>query len=333
MIIEQPTVSIIVPVYNAEKYLETCIQSIIQQSHKNFELLLINDGSKDSSLSICEKYAATDYRIQVLNQENAGVSAARNKGLSKSKGKYLAFVDADDFVENQFLAELLHVALKTHSDFVYCGYNEVHVKSHKDKAFKSINNEGSGEAIIQELIEKRISLPLWTCLIQKSIVVNHSIRFTEGCRYGEDQEFIYKILLHCTHAAPVNKYLYNYRVNIESAMGKKTLNHLDFPEAMVRVQKYISVTKKGNSLENPFSNLIVSSFFLSIHLICNSGFSPSITLTEVRNRDLTHILQQKKMKLKFRQKIEIIIWRISPLLYLTSLSKFKKFKNSIKKLL
>ena len=115
-------ISIIVPVYNVEKYLKRCINSILNQTFKNFELILVNDGSTDNSLNICKNYKEKDGRIQLISQTNKGLSAARNTGLKYAKGKYVCFVDSDDFIEKEYLSLLLSNIEKYNSDIAMCEY-------------------------------------------------------------------------------------------------------------------------------------------------------------------------------------------------------------------
>ena len=121
-----PEVSIIVPVYNAEAYLSRCVHSILRQTHRNWELLLVDDGSTDGSSALCDSYAAQDARIRVLHQQNGGVSAARNAGLKAAEGTYVGFVDADDWIEPEMYACLLREAARTGADVVMCDATTVY---------------------------------------------------------------------------------------------------------------------------------------------------------------------------------------------------------------
>ena len=116
---EEKKVSVIVPVYNAEKYLEKCVNSIVNQTYKNLEIILINDGSKDNSLALCKKFNA-DARVVVIDQENRGAAGARNSGISVATGDYISFVDADDWVENSFIEKLVNLIQSTDSDISIC---------------------------------------------------------------------------------------------------------------------------------------------------------------------------------------------------------------------
>ena len=123
---EKPKVSIIVPIYNAEEELRKSVDSILAQTEKNIEIILIDDGSKDQSLKICEQYAEMDSRIRVIHQENAGVSSARNKGILAAMGEYLGFVDSDDWIESDMYEALLTEARRTEADVVMCDVTTVY---------------------------------------------------------------------------------------------------------------------------------------------------------------------------------------------------------------
>lgn len=117
-----PTISVIIPVYNAEKYLRRCIDSVLSQTFTDFELLLIDDGSKDKSGAICDEYAAKDSRVRVFHKENGGVSSARNMGLDNACGNYIAFVDADDWIDGNMYYEMFAAINESKSDIVCCDY-------------------------------------------------------------------------------------------------------------------------------------------------------------------------------------------------------------------
>ena len=116
-------VSIIIPVYNVEKYLAECIESVLKQTYQNIEILLIDDGSPDNSGKICDEYEEKDSRVRVIHKENGGVSSARNVGLEQANGEYITFIDSDDFVSESYIEEL-YIALENgNSDLAFCKYN------------------------------------------------------------------------------------------------------------------------------------------------------------------------------------------------------------------
>ena len=133
---DKPLISVIVPIYNTEKYLKKCLDSIINQTYKNLQIILIDDGSGDNSGEICDEYATKDSRIQVIHKQNAGVTAARNDGLDMATGDYIGFVDSDDWIEPNMYEEMMANLIKTGADFVHTGFiKELHGLSKKDCRF------------------------------------------------------------------------------------------------------------------------------------------------------------------------------------------------------
>jgi glycosyltransferase involved in cell wall biosynthesis len=119
----KPIISIIVPIYNVEKYLDRCITSLRNQTLKNIEIILVDDGSPDNCPNLCDKYAQQDYRIKVIHQKNKGLGLARNAGIDIAQGKYIAFVDSDDYVSTKMYEQLYNESLKQDFDIIYCGVN------------------------------------------------------------------------------------------------------------------------------------------------------------------------------------------------------------------
>lgn len=124
----QPKVSIIVPIYNVEKYLDRCVQSLIHQTLKNIEIILVDDGSPDNCPAMCDEYAKQDNRIKVVHKKNAGLGMARNSGIEVATGEFVAFVDSDDYVDTSMFELLYKEALKTQADAVFCAY-QIHDKN------------------------------------------------------------------------------------------------------------------------------------------------------------------------------------------------------------
>ncbi len=137
-----PEISIIIPIYNSEKYIEQCINSILNQTFKNFELILINDGSTDNSRVICERYENKDKRIKLFNIGNRGVSSARNLGIENSRGKYIMFCDSDDYVKNTWCEELYKLIKDNNNSYIVCGV-EINNKRSKNlsKQYCKLSND------------------------------------------------------------------------------------------------------------------------------------------------------------------------------------------------
>lgn len=183
-------VSIIVPVYNVDEYLEKCIQSILNQSYNNFELILINDGSSDSSLEICNKYKVKDNRIKIINQTNQGVGVARNNGLNLAKGKYVYFCDADDFIENDLLLDNVNLAEEYDANMVIFGNKEVFTDLTKYLTYKTNYYSSATEfrSIFSELFRNHNMHVLWNKLYKRCYIEEKEIRFSTRT-LGEDSLF------------------------------------------------------------------------------------------------------------------------------------------------
>ena len=177
-----PLISIIMPVYNAEEYLASSIESVLTQSARDFELLLVNDGSKDSSLAICRDYEQRDCRVRVLDKPNGGVSSARNMGLDEAQGEWVMFVDADDWL----IEGTIEKALPYLSDYdvVRCSYKELHENNVIiDRPMREFT---SAEELFRAQLERRTALAVWGALFRRSLFEEYNIRFSPHLTYGED---------------------------------------------------------------------------------------------------------------------------------------------------
>lgn len=242
-------ISIIVPVYNAEKYLEECIDSILAQSFKDIEVLLIDDGSTDNSKTICERYALADRRIRFFHQENGGVSLARNTGLEYARGEYVVFVDSDDVVAPNYLQTLQN--LSTRGDFAICGYTREQSQLGEKEVSQMIYNVSS---FIRQIFDESLIHPnIWMMLFKNDIIQSNKLRFTPGCVRNEDTEFYIKYLTFEKTVVVSDYKGYFYRDNPSSAVHKFNVKALTFIEADQRISDYLI----GKGIVNS-DNLIVA---------------------------------------------------------------------------
>ena len=160
-----PKISVIVPVYNTEKYLNRCIDSILAQTFTDFELLLIDDGSTDCSGKICDEYAAKDSRVRVFHKENGGVSSARNMGLDNAQGEWITFVDSDDWVHEDFLKKRLALALNDNADIAYCDVEYVY-RTHNVYCKTAEQVEGKASTVNSWVLSRTTYSPI--ILVRKS---------------------------------------------------------------------------------------------------------------------------------------------------------------------
>ena len=204
-----PFVSVIIPVYNAESYIRRCVDSILNQSFTDFELLLVNDGSKDNSLAICKEYAAIDNRVKIFDKENGGVASARQFGLNKAIGEYTIHADPDDWVEKDWLQELYNRAKETNADITVCDYYFDTEKS--STVFVQKPNEETRESFLDGMIHDKLLGALWNKLIRRDCLEKYSIDFVEGLNYCEDFLVCVKLLVNeDIKLAYTPKALYHY---------------------------------------------------------------------------------------------------------------------------
>lgn len=223
-----PGISIIVPVYQTEKYVGECIDSILGQSFTDFELLLIDDGSTDGSGLICDRYAQMDARVRVIHKKNAGVSAARNTGLGSCLGEYIVFVDSDDSVDRIFLERAVKSLVDTQADMFLSGFCMETWKEGGVIKREQFNATATQCYRIKELLENMNHTYPVNCLYglhgklyKRKIIQENNIRFTEQLNYGEDRNFNCDYFLHCGHVVFSQEIFYHYRCgNVESLAGR-----------------------------------------------------------------------------------------------------------------
>ena len=256
---ENQLISVIVPIYNVENYLRMCLDSIEHQTYSNIEVLLINDGSPDESWEICQEYVARDSRFHYFEKENGGLSDARNYGIARAKGKFLTFIDSDDWVEPTYIEDMYQAALDNDSEIVVSNYNRFDVKEnhyliHVGDDYYEENYEG------EELINK---LPLlercdyafttsWGILFSQNLFNN--IAFPKG-KIIEDSRTNYKLFAKSSRSTYIHKALYNYRIgreSISSQVNEKLL--IDVLECLL--ERLAVYTIKGWNISDEKENIL-----------------------------------------------------------------------------
>lgn len=223
-------ISIIVPVYNAEKYIARCISSIIEQTFRNFELILVDDGSVDQSGKICDIFASKDERIRVIHKQNGGVSSARNKGIETAEGKYIMFCDSDDYVEQNWCEGLYSLIIKPEVNLAFCGYQSVDVCTRKKIA--SQNYSSGAKSIIPRTLlwdvymSNLLNMP-WNKIYEANIIKKNNIIFDETWSYNEDLMFVLKYIQSSEGDFGIsNELLYNYTQGIDGSLTKRYVSNL-----------------------------------------------------------------------------------------------------------
>lgn len=202
-----PAISVIVPVYNAEKYLCHCVDSILAQTFTNFEVLLIDDGSLDKSGELCDEYALKDKRVHVFHKSNGGVSSARQKGIEEAKGEYVIHADPDDWVDALMLEELYERAQAENADMVICDYYVNMGK--KQRYVKQQPSNCDSDTILRELFQQ-LHGSCWNKLVKRACYRTYEVNFPEGVNFREDTIFNMRLLKHSIRCSYLNKAFYHY---------------------------------------------------------------------------------------------------------------------------
>lgn len=240
-------VSIIVPVYNADKTLKRCVDSILMQKYGNWELILVDDGSKDESGSICDLYAAKNPQIVVFHKSNGGVSSARNIGLQHANGKYVTFIDSDDYITESYISDFLSV----NADLVVCGMYNVY-QDQRITPFRyerTIYHVKDGIGGGKYLLTMPMMAP-WAKLFNMDIIRNNSIKFDEDMRFAEDNVFVLEYLAHCSSIYYLESCSYYYQVG----RGKYVL---DFSECQYGLHRmYQALLKYSQYIKEDLHSII-----------------------------------------------------------------------------
>lgn len=243
-------VSVIVPVYNNEQYIERCLNSIQNQSYKNLEVIVINDGSKDNTKIKLQKYN-DDTRFTIVNKSNEGVSKARNLGLEKASGDYITFVDSDDWIEKDtYLSVIEEIKNNKNNDIVSFNYKTTLEEIKKNE--EDILSEKTSKAVLSEKInienfflEGEISPYIWDKVFKSEIL--NGIKFDENLNFGEDQKFIFRVLKLSKRYTKINVVKYFYFYNENGVTKKPKLKHIkDYIKVVKYIADRVEVENKGS---------------------------------------------------------------------------------------
>lgn len=235
-----PAISVIVPVYNTQKFLEKCLESIINQTFKDIEIICINDGSTDNSMSILNDYSEKDSRIKIINQKNAGLSCARNTGINNAKGEYIGFVDSDDWIDLDFFEKLYNAAKNYDADIASAGIKRV--RSYKWKYNLKIKEEEVTENTDRKFVLCDVpeKCYVWNKIYRLEKIKQFSLYFEAGI-YFEDRCFTCEALSKLKRLVVVPDTYYNYWTNpnsiVKSKSTKKTQDAKYTNEKMMKILK------------------------------------------------------------------------------------------------
>ena len=252
--------SIIVPIYKVEKYLPQCIESILAQTYKHFELILVDDGSPDNCPQICDEYAKKDSRIKVVHKTNGGVVSARKAGVSESKGEYVTFVDGDDWIESNMCEELMKVMKQTDADIVHSGYFRELVLNLPPGLYYSRNSYRADEFIRKHILnaepDEEISFSIWSKLF-RTPVIKKSYGLVPDCAdYGEDLLNLIACACEENAIASIDKAYYHYRVRLDSISHTFETNNfkqeIELYEAIIKILRQYGMAERLNDVTKQF---------------------------------------------------------------------------------
>lgn len=275
-------ISIIVPVYNVEKYLPKCLDSLVNQTYANIEIICVNDGSPDNSLQILEEYARKDERIKIINQQNQGVSVARNVGIDNATGDYILFVDADDWLDTK-ACEIISEVFKENFDLI--SFNVIYSDNRKnmfgfEKNASTINNR-----------------EMWSNCYNKHLLNKYNIRFPEGIKIAEDFVFLSQVLIYTNNIKLIQDYLYYYFIDRRSASSAKdvALQDINAFKFMI-MQDWFQRTECGKQAKiiDSWIKLIVDTIIIKPNSASNKGLNKFIESIE----NLDNYSQYKLKNLK-----------------------------------
>ncbi|MCB8593367.1 glycosyltransferase [Faecalibacillus intestinalis] len=263
---EKKVFSIIIPIYNAERHLKSCLDSIVNQNYLNYEVLLIDDGSTDKSGEICDDYVSRFKKFKVIHKENKGVSNARNKGIELSQGEYLLFVDSDDFLSETYLSSIYSVIEKSNPSVVVNSSYYIYSQNSYFCETYAISNisEITSENITDLLLERVYPSALWMSVYKRSLLDNH--RLDETIHFYEDLDFQLSLVdsLKCISINKIPGYFYRDGSETHSTFSEKTISCYKLIDKLYK--KNISISKI-NILESEFviSNAIIAAKDIKNH--------------------------------------------------------------------
>lgn len=284
---KEELLSVIVPIYNVEKYIKRCLNSIINQTYKYVEIICVDDGSQDSSGKIADNYSSLDNRIHVIHKENGGLVSARKVGLEKAKGKYVCYVDSDDWIERNMFKEMMGIIIRDNSDIVTSGLIRDYGKYTIDE-YENIKPGLYDEACVNLLkknmisthtfFNSNISIHIYNKIFSKSILEEIQYNVDNRIDVGEDAACVYPCILNSNRISVSGKNFYHYCIRNDSIMGKKDydkekieilleklykefIGHLDIGEDILKeyrmIEKYVKLLKMPNEVLKYHGNILV----------------------------------------------------------------------------
>lgn len=299
--------SIIIPIYNAEKYLNKCLDSIISQIEVNDEVILINDASTDNSSLICQKYKENNEKIILINnEENRGIAYARNLGLKYANGDYILWIDSDDWVNNKYLSIIKNCLRMTNTDILIFDYTEVNNQTYKCRVYKEKSGFISKKDIMLDIAQDSFFSLLWRTVIKKALYEN--IEFPEKIQLMEDFYVYHKLFYKAQTFFYLKDSLYFYRVLEQSLSHKKEKNFYEMYIISLEREKFIK--KYCSDIEEKYRMIPV---IVNACSLCGTNYISKEEHTKIRKlikKNIKFFISKKYIGKK--KKLQLLIYMISP---------------------
>lgn len=332
---ENPLITVIVPVYNGQRYLNECVDSILQQDYSNIELILVNDGSTDNSGNIIDDYANKDSRVKAIHQKNAGVSASRNNALNKSEGEYVCLVDQDDYISKDYISYLYNLILENNTEIATTPTAR---KFTSDKKYENTNEEAedkveiwTGVKAAQEMLYYNLIIGPWNKMISRNLIEKNKLRFDERYFGGEGFLFSLECFARAEKVAVGKMKKYNYRCdNPDSGVTKFKMTMVD---SNINAQKTIKekLVKINPELEFAckYANWHTYCDCLNSFIGCNVVKQYEEKYKEIKKVCKRDGLCALKASVPTKEKIKGIFYFISPYLAAKFVNHFRVRKFTV----
>jgi glycosyltransferase involved in cell wall biosynthesis len=310
---KMPKISVIIPAYNVEKYIEKTLKSLIDQTFKDFEAIIINDGSTDNTEKIIKEVLQdTKFQWKLINQENQGVSVARNRGIIESKGEYICFLDADDYYHPAFLGKMYNRAKESNYDVVFCNYSKVNengktIREPKQKK-EFFGIELTGEEVLKQTLIGHVYIWTASYICKKKLLNEHNILYTKGCTNGQDQEFWMKVFFHAKLVNSLTETLAYYVQRKNSATHSSSIKVFNYVGAMKRVFNYFEKQKADNEILFLLKSKKIPEAYITCFAVLSRGenkenkelFFKALKNNKIREQLLAYQSESLKGKIRFK---------------------------------
>lgn len=329
------SLSIIIPCYNCSKWIERTINSLVSQSDKRFEVVFINDGSKDDSINLINYLLdGKELVYKIINQKNSGVSIARNTGIKNSNGKYIYFLDSDDYIENNFISYLLDKLNEEKVDMYFFNYYLNKEKKYlKPNIYQKFMRVQLNNDVLLDLLREKFNYHMCAFIIKKDIIIKAGIKFTPKVKYGEDHEFLIKCLCNCKRVIVDDTALFNYCINENTVTQKFTLDRFDSIDSAYRIYKYIEERYNDNEIRLASKAYVASKLVHNLReyaiIGCNDKLIEKKLYENIKSNEYIKYYKYYNRNIIDNIIINIILFKM-PSIYMNSIRGLSRLKNITK---